>query len=429
MLFSKPRVIILHYTAPPIVGGVEAVIAEHARLLTAAGYPTTLVSGRGGAADLPQEVGVEIVPEIDSAYPQNVEIAAALDSGNVPTEFSRLQARIASTSANIMREGDIVFAHNVLTTHFNLPLTAAIHQLVDRGTIRRLIVWTHDVSRYVNQASGATLRFGYPWDLLRTKRAGFVYVAVSSRRRRTLAEVLNCPADHIRVVPNGVDPAMLLGLSDLGQHLVEEHGLLSADLVVLMPVRITRAKNIEFALHVVAALKSAGATIRLVITGPPDPHSLDAQAYYAGLKALRDELRLGPEVVFIYDGTSRYPAPLLLHPSTIAELYRVSDLVLMSSHREGFGMPILEAAIVDRPVFTTHVPVIDDLDEDSVVHLIPPDESPQTVAGRMLTWASQDLAHRLRRLARRNYTWSTIFSTSIEPLLKDLAEPLRSKIL
>ncbi|HKZ69632.1 MAG TPA: hypothetical protein VJ020_06115, partial [Anaerolineales bacterium] len=176
MLFSKPRVIILHYTAPPIVGGVEAVIAEHARLLTAAGYPTTLVSGRGGAADLPQEVGVEIVPEIDSAYPQNVEIAAALDSGNVPTEFSRLQARIASTSANIMREGDIVFAHNVLTTHFNLPLTAAIHQLVDRGTIRRLIVWTHDVSRYVNQASGATLRFGYPWDLLRTKRAGFVYV-------------------------------------------------------------------------------------------------------------------------------------------------------------------------------------------------------------------------------------------------------------
>lgn len=428
MSTSKPRVIILHYTTSPIVGGVEAVIAEHARLFAAAGYPTTLVSGRGGTADLPQGVDVEIDPEIDSEYPQNVEIAAALDNGKIPTEFSRLQARIASACAKIINEGDIVIAHNILTTHFNLPLTAAIHDLIDQGTIQRLIVWAHDVSRYINPASQATLRFGYPWDLLRTKRVEPIYVAVSSRRQHSLAEVLKCPTTQIRVIPNGVDLTTLIGLSDLGQHLVEEHGLLSADIVMLMPVRITGAKNIELALHVAAALKAAGVTVRLVITGPPDPHSPGAQAYYAELTALRDMLRLRQDAIFIYDGTPRYPAPLLLPPSTVAELYRVSDLMLMPSHREGFGMPILEAGLVDRPVFTTRVPVIDDLEEDDVVHMINPDEPPQAIANRILTWAAQDSSHRLRRLVRRNYTWPTIFATSIEPLIENLAKPLGAQV-
>lgn len=420
MSTGKPRVIILHYTAPPIVGGVEAVIAEHARLLTGAGYPIAIVAGRGGAAGLPKEAAVDIIPEIDSEHPQNAEIAAALDEGSVPVEFSRLQSRIVSALANIIREGDVVVAHNVLTTHFNLPLTAAVHDLAGRGAIRRLVVWAHDVSRYVNPNSEAVLRFGFPWDLLRTKRAEFVYVAVSSRRQHTLAEVLNCAADQIRVVPNGVDPAGLLGLSDLGRHLVEEHGLLVADLVMLMPVRVTRAKNIEFALRVAASLKSAGAAARLVVTGPPDPHSPDAQAYYAGLKALRGALQLSQDAVFIYDGTARCPAPLLLDPSTVAELYRTSDLVLTPSHREGFGMPILEAALVGRPVFTTHAPVVDDLPEEDVVHLIRPDETPQAVASRILAWASRDSAHRLRRLTRKNYTWPAIFANAVEPLIENL---------
>lgn len=400
-------------------------MAQHARLFNTAGYPTTIVAGRGAPSALRDIAEIVIVPEISSDYAENRLIADTLDGNTASPAFLMLQDRIEKALSRILAPRDIVIAHNVMTAHFNLPLTAAIHRLVDKGCIRQPVVWCHDLSRHVNPASGATLRFGFPWDMLRTKRKEFTYVAVSTRRQHALAEVLNCPSGQIRVIPNGVDPAILMGLSDLGQRLVEEHRLLSADIVILMPVRITRAKNIEFALQVTAFLKAAGAQVRLVITGPPDPHAPRAQAYFAELKALRDVLQLRPEAIFIYDGISQHPVPLLLQPSTIGELYRVADLVLMPSHREGFGMPILEAALTDKPIFTTPLPVLDDLTEDGLVHLIQGEETPQAVASRIQEWAIQDVAHRLRRLARRNYTWSTIFEALIGPLIENLAQSPR----
>ena len=40
-------VAILHFAAPPIIGGVESTIYHHARLLAEAGYEITVITGRG----------------------------------------------------------------------------------------------------------------------------------------------------------------------------------------------------------------------------------------------------------------------------------------------------------------------------------------------------------------------------------------------
>jgi glycosyltransferase involved in cell wall biosynthesis len=416
---EKPRLALVHYTAPPVVGGVEAVLAEHARLFVAAGYPTRVVVGRGGAAGLPDGASISVVPEIDSEHPANQALAADLMGGEVPPEFWTLSGKIEAALAQALKSADIVIAHNVMTMHFNLALTAALHHLKDGGVVRHLVVWCHDVSRYVNPASGAPQHFGLPWDLLRTFRSDFGHVAVSPQRQRLLADILGCSRERIRVVPNGVDAARLLGLSGPGGHLADEFGLLSADLVILMPIRITRAKNIEYALHVTAALKAAGVRPRLVVTGPPDPHAPDIEAYCAELRALRRALALEAEVIFIYEGTSRLPRPLLLDSAVVAELYRLCDLVLMPSHREGFGMPVLEAGLVDRPMFATRMPVLEELDE-GLVHPIAPGEPPERVAIRMLEWAGQDASHRLRRRVRQAYTWPAIFAQSIQPVIAAL---------
>jgi glycosyltransferase involved in cell wall biosynthesis len=416
---QKPRLALLHYTAPPVVGGVEAVLAEHARLFVAAGYPTCVVVGRGGTAGLPDGARISLIPEIDSEHPANQALAADLLRGEVPPEFGTLSGQIEAALAQALQSADIVIAHNVLTMHFNLALTAALHRLKDEGVVRHLMVWCHDVSRYVNPASGEPQRSGPPWDLLRTFRWDFGYVTVSSQRQRLLADIIGCPRERIHIVPNGVDAALLLGLSGAGRHLADEFGLLSADLVILMPLRITRAKNIGYALRVTAALKAAGIRPRLVVTGPPDPHAPDIEDYCAELRALRRALALEAEVIFIYEGTSRVAPPLLLESSLVAELYRVCDLVLMPSHREGFGMPVLEAGLADRPVFATWMPVMEGLGA-GMFHRIAPDEPPERVAIRILEWAGEDASHCLRRRVRQAYTWPAIFAHSIEPLLAEL---------
>lgn len=406
----------LHYSAPPIVGGVETVIAEHARLLAAAGYPTSLIVGRGGASGLTENVSVRVVPEMDSEYPINQTMTTALNRGEVPHEFEGLCRDLEMALENALAGVDVIVAHNVLTMHFNLPLVAVLHRLMDRRVGRQWIAWAHDVSRYVNPASGTPQRRGFPWDLLRAYRPEATYVAVSSHRKRLLAEVLQCPLEAIQVVPNGVEVADSLGLSDIGQHLAEEFDLLLADLVILMPVRITRAKNIEYALRVAAALKAAKLSLRLIVTGPPDPHSADITAYCAELDTLRHNLHLEKEVAFIYEGTSTLGRPLWLSPTVVGELYRLADLVLMPSHREGFGMPILEAGMVGRPVFATAMPALEEIGV-GLVSQIASVEPPEQVAARIQGWSAQDMTHRLRRRVRQAYTWSAILSRYLVPLI------------
>ena len=52
-----PRTVaLLHYTAPPVVGGVEQVLGQHARLLAEAGHAVRVVAGRGGVPGGPAAV-------------------------------------------------------------------------------------------------------------------------------------------------------------------------------------------------------------------------------------------------------------------------------------------------------------------------------------------------------------------------------------
>ncbi len=417
---GRPRIVFVHYTAPPIVGGVEAVIAEQVRLFREAGYPTLIIAGR--AAEEPAEgVGeVVVIPEMDSENPEYLEIHQELEKSKLPRHFSEMKASIERQMEKVLKPDDIVIAHNVLTTHFNLALTAAIHGLVSRTVLTRLIVWCHDISRHVNPERDVPHYHGQPWDLLRTLIPGATYVAVSTARQRTLAAILSCPPERIQVIRNGVDPVQLLALSEIGEHLARVYGLFQADLVMLMPVRITKIKNIEFAFQVEAALKQAGLQVRLIITGPPDPHVEEIHDYVDDLRELRKQLALEDEAIFVYDGTPRYPSPFLIDASVVAELYRICDLVLMSSHREGFGMPVFEAAFLGRPVFASHIPATDEL--SGFQYFIEHDEAPDAVAERIHHWADSDAAHILRRTIRREYTWSSIFERRIVPLVTEVAD-------
>lgn len=432
---KKPLITFLHYSALPVVGGVEMVMSDHAHLLTEAGFRVTILTGRGGKARKDGSPGkgsltgrgeplarpygsatVSVIREIDSDDAENREIAQALSKGIVPPEFRSFQERIERRLAPKLARSDMLIVHNVLNFHFNMPLTAALYHLLDQCQLPPTIAWCHDISRYVNPSSGEDQRTGFPWDLLRIYRPELAYVTVSTRRQRMLAETMQVPEDHIRVIPNGVAPEMLLGLGENGQRLVKELDLFSADLILLMPIRITRAKNIEFALRVTAALTVARFRPKLIITGPPDPHASDSQDYFEQLLELRRRLGLEREAIFLYEGTPDWPGPRTINPATVAELYRIADIIFMPSHREGFGLPVLEGGLVHKAVFVTEIPAVDEVGAEAV-YLIAPDEAPHQVATRMRDWADQDVEQRLRRRVRQGFTWQAIFKREIEPLI------------
>jgi glycosyltransferase involved in cell wall biosynthesis len=413
---KRPETAILHYTAPPVVGGVEAVIQAHTRVFTQAGYPVTVIAGRGEKAALPPDASFVLIPEMDSQHSQSVQMSATLEQGEVPSDFDVIVNQLIETLTSTLSRFDHVIAHNVFTKHFNLPLTAALHLLLDAGTIRHCIAWCHDFT-WTSPSSRSKVHPGYPWDLLRAYRTDATYVVVSQRRQRTLAALLGCSPEQIRVVYNGVDPDMLLGLSPEGSDLMTRLGLLESDLVLLMPVRVTRAKNIEYALHVVAALKARGCRPRLIVTGPPDPHNVESMAYFQTLQALRKQLGVEEEMRFVFESGPDSDHPLVIDERAVGDLFRVSDVMFMPSHREGFGMPVLEAGLVGVPVVCTYVPSAEEIGGADVI-LFDAAEDPTHLARRIMARAEQSPVHRLRRRVRQNYTWRAIFHRDIKPLLE-----------
>ncbi len=284
------RIAILHYSAPPVVGGVEAVIQAHAQLLEQAETQVTVVAGRGEGHALPEGTRFELVPEMDSQHPAILQTSQELEKGNVPAEFEQLTTRLETALAPVLEPFDNVIIHNIFTKHFNLPLTAALLRLLDKNGIRGCIAWCHDFT-WTSEHSRFKVHPGNPWDSLRTYRPEITYVTVSQARQRELAGLLGVAQEKIRIIYNGVDPAGLLNLSRQGEMLIKGLGIWESNLVLLMPVRITQAKNIETAIKVTGVLKKQGFHPSLVITGPPDPHDPANMDYYRGLLGLRRQMR------------------------------------------------------------------------------------------------------------------------------------------
>jgi glycosyltransferase involved in cell wall biosynthesis len=410
---------ILHYSGPPITGGVEAVLEAHAAVFLDHGYRVRLIAGKGSQEALPPGTELAVIPAMDTQHPRVLQISSVLEAGSVPEAFAELRAALREALLPLVRDLDVLVVHNVFTKHFNLPLTAALFDLLEAGEIRRAVSWVHDIT-WTSPNSRSKVFPGYPWDLLRQLPPATTLAAVSTQRQRELASLLGQPEKNITVVTNGVDTRLWLNVTSEGWALAQRFGLPSAGLALLLPVRITQAKNIELALRVTAVLKGQQIGPRLVVTGPPDPHSETSMAYYHSLLDLRRSLGVEEEARFVFEAGQG--APHLISHTVVADLMRICDVLFMPSHREGFGMPVLEAGLAGIPVVcSTSVPAaveVGGLD----VHLFDPQDAPEAVARGILS--AIDLpTSRMRRRVRLEYTWEHIFAHQIRPLLEGVECP------
>ena len=412
---EKTRTAILHYTAPPVVGGVEAVMAAHARVFQQHGHEVTIISGEGSEFALPAGTAFQHIPLMNSQHTRIRGMNRDLERGEVPDSFHTAVEDLKSSFTGLLEPFDHVFIHNIFTKHFNLPLTAALDALLDQGSIHNAVAWCHDFT-WTSENSRHKVHNGFPWDLLRNQRPDVAYVTVSQDRQRDLAGLFDTPIENIHVVYNGVDPEELLGFSVEGLSLLRRIGFLESSLNLLMPVRITQAKNLEFALRTAAALRDLGCPNKLVITGPPDPHSPSNMAYFQSLKDLRHELNLEDRVFFVYEEGTESGEPYTISMEVIGDLYRASDALLMPSHREGFGMPVLEASLAGLPVFCSDIPAAREIGGDDMFW-IDLDEGPEQAASTILSWTKQDKPARMRRRIRQNFTWEAIYKNDILPIL------------
>jgi len=402
------NIALLHYSAPPVVGGVESVMGQHARLMATAGHQVRIIAGRGDRlnADIP----FVHLPLAGSRHAEILALKAELDAGRVPSNFQTKVELLAAELSRVLKDGDILIAHNVCSLHKNLALTAALKKLSERPKSPRLILWHHDLAwttpRYRNE-----LHAGYPWDLLSNDWPNALQVVVSELRRQELCQLLGISSDRVWVVPNGVDLNTFLKLETQTIQLIHQLELLDSEPLFLLPVRLTPRKNIELALHTLAALRDPFPAATLIVTGPMGPHNPANLQYFERLLALRSDLGLQESAHFLAELAEGF-----LPDAIIADFYRLADALFLPSREEGFGIPVLEAGLAGIPVFCADIPPLQAIGAGWATYFSP-DDPPEKIAAQITSHLAASQTFHLRIKVRRRYSWDRIYAKHIAPLL------------
>lgn len=364
-----------------------------ARQLRLAGYDVRLIAGRGRG---------DLIGELYSRHPEVERVTGALAAGAAPgEEFELLRRRICQQLGNTIRDRDLVIVHNVLTMPFNLPLVAA---LLDLG--RPLLAWTHDLATNDTQYA-AYQRPEWPFSLLARPQPHVTYVAISRLRQVEIARTFGLAPRQIPVIPNGIDPLEFAGLGARARSLLRRAGALEAAPLVLVPLRVTPRKRLELVLEAAAEVRRRLPGLRVLVTGPLGPHNPANRQY--GEWLLEERARLGLEEVvrFLFEQA----VPGGEHPvrtRDMSELYRVSDAVLVTSAAEGFGLPVLEAALARVPVVCADLPVLREVG-GRAVHTFPAGAGGREVADVVERVIALRPVRERRRTIRR-YSWPVVIA-------------------
>ncbi len=404
------NIAILHYSVPPIVGGVESVIAHHARLISAGGHSVHLIAARGDA--LGEQIPLTILPLADSRHERVAKMKSQLDHGEMTADFESLRDELAQQLQSALSGVDILIAHNVCSLNKNLSLTAALYQLHTEHKLPRLILWHHDLAwttpRYQNE-----MHEGYPWELLKTAWPEATQVTISEMRQSELSKLMKINSSQLHVIPNGVDVGQFLKLEEQTLGYIKKLDLLQASPLLLLPVRITSRKNIELALQILAALKNDLPSAQMVVTGPLGPHNPANLQYFEKINTLRKELGLQNSAHFLAELTNQF-----IPDEVISDFYKLADALLFPSFEEGFGIPILEAGLSGIPIFCSDILPLKKLGGD-FVNYFSPEENPNIVAKMMVEHFKKNKVFGLRASIREQFTWESIYAKKIAPLLTE----------
>ena len=363
-------------------------------------------------------IEITLIPEIDSTHPLNQKINEEIKEGDFGN-FHRLKEKIGKSLKKELKKSNVIICHNVLSMPFNLALTAALHQIIPQLR-KKFIVWVHDSPlidpTYKDYITSIPMK-KYPWNLLAKPLKGVEYVTISKLRQGQLAKIWGLKKERIKVIPNGVDIAKFLNLSPQAVHLFQELKM-GDGLTILFPARVIRRKNVELAIKIVKSLSEKGVDPKLIITGPPDPHIRKGKNYFTFLKTLIKKLSLKKkEVIFLYDFIDPFTEKRLkVGLKLLRDLYLLSDLLLVTSYQEGFGIPILEAGLVRKPIFTSDIAPLPEVGGREVNYFNLKENSAD-IAQRIIKFFKNDKSSLLFKKVITQYSWERIFKEKIEPLL------------
>jgi glycosyltransferase involved in cell wall biosynthesis len=210
-------------------------------------------------------------------------------------------------------------------------------------------------------------------------------IAISDHVGRYTVEIGVDDPEKVQRIYYGLDPARFMRTLrtgvDVARAVRAELGVEPAHFLLGVVARLVPQKGHRYLLEALALAVPEEPSLRLLIAGQgPLREQLEAQAR-----------RLGLDRHVIFAGWR----------SDVTNIMAALDLLVLPSLWEGFGLVLLEAMALQKPIVATRVSAIPEVVEDGVSGLLVPPADPAALAGAILRLArDRELGREMGRRGR-----------------------------
>ena len=411
---KKKNIALVHYSYPPVIGGVEFIMEAHAKQFAQAGHQVKIITGVGRSVE--ENISIHRIKDFSTDSEETEIVQEELRNGFLTERFGKLKNKLKKEIQKALGDISVCFVHNVLTMHFNMALTAAFSEIIKEwGEEKDFYIWCHDAT-FNNPDYQIPNRGKYPWKLLQEVQPHGRYITISSWRKKQLSELFGVDSSSFQIVPNGVDLRSFLGVTDFIWQIAQDLDLFHQEIVLFFPSRILRRKNYELAIHITHALNRLGKKSLLLLTGPPDPHNSKTKEYLSELCALIKKLDCEKEVIFIHNLKEKYGQDFKIGYSHLQALYSLSDILLLPSSQEGFGIPLLEAASKKLPIACSNIAPFTEVTKEHTL-LFNLKDDPYEIAQRIIDFLNSQPTYQLFKKIMKTYSWEAIYENYLKELV------------
>lgn len=384
----------LHEPGSGDAGGMTVYVRQVARSLAARGVHTDIFTRSASPDDRVTSLGdgVRVIPI--EAGPRS-----EVSKEDLPSFIDGFSDGVRAWAAMQRIRYDIVHSHywqsglaaRELAAVWGVPMVHSHHTL---GRVKNAALAPGDTPEPSSRLAGEA-------DVI---SEASVLIASTEAEYQQLACLYGALHDKVKIIPPGVDHGVFHP-ADAGAFRAE---LGLEDRPVLLFVgRIQPLKGIELAIRAIEQLRHAlDRSPVLLVVGGSSGRTGDEEL--ARLKALVHSLQLEDHVRFL--------GPQMHH--RLPTLYNASDVVVVCSHSESFGLAALEAHACGRPVVGTPVGGLSHIVRNGASGFLVDDRDPSVFAAKLKTiLADPELARSFSAEAEEvsaDFSWDSAAATFLE---------------